>query len=336
MSRIRLVLLTVVMTALAAAVAACGGDDPDADNASPDTEAPDFPVSIEHKFGTTTIEAEPGRVVTLGFSEQDPVLGLGVVPVAVREWFGEQPFAVWPWAQDELGDAEPTVIDMSFGELDYETLATLSPDVIMATHSGITEDEYARLSELAPTVAQSGDYPDFGVPWQEQTRVIGRALGRVEQADALIADVGAQIEAAAEAHPEFEGATVAWASPTGDGQYNAVGPTTPPMRFLSSLGLTVSGDLEAVLGDSDSVQVGAEQMSLLDADVLILPVGSEEERAAIENDPVFQQLEVSKEGRTIFVVGLDDPVYASLSFSTALSLPLAIDEMVPRLADALE
>ena len=95
-------------------------------------------------------------MVTIGFSEQDPVLALGVKPVAVREWFGGHPYAAWPWAVDDLGDAEPTVLTMPFGELDYERIAVLRPDLIVATHSGITEEEYERLSRIAPTWPNPG------------------------------------------------------------------------------------------------------------------------------------------------------------------------------------
>jgi len=139
---------------LAAALAACGGEDEPASTTSPTSAATAspgttqeaaatpttagttataeatgtsgvFPVTVEHKFGTTEIPEEPERVVTIGFSEQDPVLALGVKPVAVREWFGNHPYAVWPWALDELGDAEPQVLVMPYGELDFETIAAL-------------------------------------------------------------------------------------------------------------------------------------------------------------------------------------------------------------------
>lgn len=39
-----------------------------------------FPVTIEHKFGSTEITAVPTRIVTVGLKEQDDLLALGVVP----------------------------------------------------------------------------------------------------------------------------------------------------------------------------------------------------------------------------------------------------------------
>ncbi|MEM8534824.1 MAG: iron-siderophore ABC transporter substrate-binding protein, partial [Chloroflexota bacterium] len=230
-----------------------------------------FPVIIDHTFGSTTIPEVPERVVTIGYSEQDPVLALGVVPVAIRDWFGDQPSAVWPWAQDQLGGAEPEVLQMDFGQLNFEVIATLEPDLLIATHSGITEEEYETLSEIAPVVAQSGDYPDFGMPWQEQTRVIGQALGRAEQAEELVAEVEAQIADAREANPVFETSTVAWAFPADDaGQLWVVGPNTPPVRFLQSLGLQYPDDIADFVGEQDSAQISGERLEMLDVDVLIL------------------------------------------------------------------
>ena len=56
-------------------------------------------------FGQTTIKQPPKRVVSAGYTEQDDLLAVGVVPIAVTNWFGDQPFAVWPWAQPKLGAA---------------------------------------------------------------------------------------------------------------------------------------------------------------------------------------------------------------------------------------
>src|SRR5690349_18320733 len=54
-----------------------------------------YPVTIEHKYGSTTITEFPERIVLVGLTEQDALLALGVVPVATREWYGERPGAVF-------------------------------------------------------------------------------------------------------------------------------------------------------------------------------------------------------------------------------------------------
>ena len=65
-----------------------------------------FPVTIEHKFGETTIDSEPKRIVVVGLREQDALLALGIVPVGTTEWYGEHPGAIFPWAEAALGDAQ--------------------------------------------------------------------------------------------------------------------------------------------------------------------------------------------------------------------------------------
>ena len=68
-------------------------------------------------------------------------------------------------------------MQMPYGELNFELITELDPDLIVATHSGITEQEYEFLSAIAPTLAQPDAYPDFGMPWQAQTELIGQAAG---------------------------------------------------------------------------------------------------------------------------------------------------------------
>ncbi len=296
-----------------------------------------FPITIEHKFGSTTIPEKPSRVVSLGYSEQDPILALGVQPVAVRYWFGDHPFATWPWAQDELGNAQPVVMQMTYGELDFEAIVALDPNVIIATHSGITAEEYERLAQIAPTVAQPAEYVDFGVPWQEQTRIIGRALGQEDLANQQVTAVESSIQSTRQANPSFEGASIAFASPaSGQGQYWVFSPNTPPLRFLTSLGFTFPQELADLVGDRDAVEISSEQIQLLDVDVLIWQVGSEEEKAALQSNPLYQQLGLTDEGRDIFFVGYADTLYGALSFSTVLSLPYAVEYLVPQLAAAVD
>ncbi len=134
-----------------------------------------FPVTVEHKFGSTEIAAEPKRVVTVGYTDQDAVLAFGVVPVGVGDFLGGYKWRERPWAQDALGGAEPEVV--SGQQINFEAVAAQRPDLIIAINAGLKQGDYDRLSQIAPTVGQSGDYIDFGMPWEEQTLLVGRALG---------------------------------------------------------------------------------------------------------------------------------------------------------------
>src|SRR5690348_807829 len=204
------------LAAVAAAVlslgllVACGSDesDPEPESAGEQTtsDAGSFPVTVEHRLGETVIEEEPERVVVVGLTEQDILLELGVTPVAVTEWYGEQPHATWPWAQELLGDAEPEVLSQSDG-IEFEKVAALEPDLIIGTNSGMTEKDYELLSAIAPTVTNvAGSTPYFS-PWQDQVLQVARALGREDDGRALVDEVEGRYAAVREAHPEWEGQT---------------------------------------------------------------------------------------------------------------------------------
>lgn len=105
-------------------------------------------------FGQTVIKQPPKRVVSAGYTEQDDLLAVGVVPIAVTNWFGDQPFAVWPWAQPKLGSAQPVVLNLDNG-IPVEQIGGLKPDLIVAINAGLDADTYQKLSAIAPTLAQS-------------------------------------------------------------------------------------------------------------------------------------------------------------------------------------
>lgn len=55
---------------------------------------------------------DPKRVVSVGIREADPMLALGVVPVAVTDFYsGFDEFTLpWPWAREQQGDAQIEVL----------------------------------------------------------------------------------------------------------------------------------------------------------------------------------------------------------------------------------
>ncbi|MGH8967721.1 MAG: iron-siderophore ABC transporter substrate-binding protein, partial [Actinomycetes bacterium] len=89
---------------LASVLAACGADAPTPPPAPSDGT---FPVTVEHAFGTTTIERAPERVVALGVTDADPVLALGTTPVAVAGYSFYPETGLGPWAQELVRGPQP-------------------------------------------------------------------------------------------------------------------------------------------------------------------------------------------------------------------------------------
>ncbi len=289
-----------------------------------------FPVTIEHKFGSTTIEAEPQRVVSIGYTEQDFLFAVGVSPLAIRYWYGEED-AILPWADEAANGAEPEVLNMTYGALNYEAILAFEPDLISGVTSGITEEEYEVLSQIAPTITQTDEYINFGMPWQDTMLMIGDAVGQGEAAQTLVADVEAMYADAIAQNPEFEGKTVAvaYATEAGFGFYTA---QDSRGRFFTDLGFVVPDELIEIAGESFYADISAERMELLDQDLIAIVNLQfiEGGRETLENDPLFSQLEAVQDGRVLY---LDELPENALGFSSPLSLSYAIGEVVPLLEE---
>lgn len=104
----RVALLSTMLFA-GVVVASCGtGGQEQAGGDAATRAAGAFPVTIQHKYGRTTIPAKPERVISLGLTDHDVALALGATPVAISPWFGQQqPNCLWPWARDEVGQTPP-------------------------------------------------------------------------------------------------------------------------------------------------------------------------------------------------------------------------------------
>ena len=290
----------LTVTAGAALVAGCGSE-------KPGTVANDGSVTVRHIFGETRIPAPPKRVVSAGLTEQDDLLALGVVPIAVTDWFGGEPFAVWPWAQPKLGGAQPTVLTLADG-VAVDQIGALRPDLIVATNAGLDQDTYTRLSAIAPTVAQNG--PDaFFEPWKNQASTIGQAVFKHDEMQALIASVEAKFTAVGEANPAFAGRkALLLAGRLESGEPRQL---TPRWRsdFLTQMGLAVAD-------------------GLADAELLIWATESDEEQAALLGDPKIAE----SDKRNLFT---GKELAGAIAFASPLSYPVVAERLPARIAEAL-
>ncbi|KNY04823.1 iron-siderophore ABC transporter substrate-binding protein [Microbacterium sp. GCS4] len=326
-------LLAAVATA--AALTACSPATDGADADLPEVAADAFPVTVEHAYGETTISEQPKRVVSVGYTEQDTLWALGVKPVGVTDWYGDYDFASWPWADDARGDSEPEVLTTSDG-LDFEAIALLEPDLIIGTNAGMTEEDFDRLSEIAPTVAHSGDYSMYFEPWDVQTLQIGKAVGLEDEAQELVDGIEEQFADAAAAHPEFSGTPAVFLqNAIYDGSAIAYqdGLSTD---FLTDLGFTIPADIDAYAPEDESggqAYIPVENLDVLNAaDVLIWGTEKEEDVTALEGEAFVTALRAMQSGSVVYTDGV---TAGAIYFTSPLSLPYVLDALVPALSDAV-
>jgi iron complex transport system substrate-binding protein len=293
-------------------------------------------ATLTHAFGTTEVPADPQRVVTWGWGSADAAIALGVVPVAIpAQTYGGDAEGVLPWLRERLeadGHAVPTVLPDS-QEVPVEAIAAARPDLVLAPYSGITEAEYEQLSRIAPTVA----YPEeaWATPWRDTIRIVGQALGRTAEAEALLEDIDDTVAAQAAAHPEFWGRSIALVASTPDAFY-VYRPTDPRVEFTTDLGFTSAPSVEALAtGDSTFFfTLSPERLGELDSDVLVSYAATQAEADAFLASPSARLLPQVARGAVASVVGTE--LVASVSPPTALSLTWALDEYVALLSAAAQ
>jgi len=323
--------------ALALVTACGGGDDPAAGDNEPAASSSGpaaFPVSIEHKYGTTQLSKAPERVVVVGLTEQDALLALGVVPVATTKWFGENPGEIWPWAKEKLGSGTVPVSLTDTDGIQFEKVAAQKPDLIVAMYSGMTKEGYDTLSKLAPVIAQPKDTVDYGAAWDVITTTVGKAVGKSAEAQKLVIDTNALFTAVAAAHPEFKGKT-ALMTTIYEGYY-VYGPQDPRGRLLTSLGFTLPTGLGAVTGKEFGASISKERIDLLNTDALVWLVPDyTKDKAKVQADPLYAALDVRKKGGDVWLED-GETLGSATSFITVLSLPYLLDGLVPQLAAAVD
>lgn len=354
----RLLGLTTTAVLLTAALAACGTDEgpaattpsttettsgtEDGDTEDGDAGAGDaFPVTIEHAFGTTTITERPERIATVAWSNHEVPLALGIVPVGMSRatWGDDDDDGVLPWVEERLEELDadfPELFDETDG-IDFEAVADTQPDLILATYSGLSQEEYDTLSRIAPVVA----YPEvaWGTSYEDMIRLSSTAIGLADQGEQLIDDLHDQVDAALTEHSALAGKKVLFAfldvSDLSKIGFYTSHDTRP--GFLESIGLpapTVVAE-ESAGTEAFYVEVSAEQADRF-ADVDVFVTYGEADGAIIaqlQADPLLSQIPAIAEG-SIAILENSTPLAASANPSP-LSIGWGVDDYFAILAGAV-
>lgn len=297
-----------------------------------------FPVTIKHAFGETTISKEPTRVATVGWVDQDMAVSLGVVPVgATAMTWGGNAGKSTDWfdaAVARLGGKTPTRYDDTDG-IPVTEIATLAPDVILATSSGLTKADYDKLSKIAPVVAQPG--APWVTPWTTSLETVGKALGRPTKATAVRAQTDKVVADAKAAHPELAGKTMVFAylTTTDLSQIGIYGKEDNRVRALEAFGLRSAPIVSSAVKPGQFYgNVSAEQASTIQSDVLLSYAEKPTDIAAFTANPLIGQIPALRSGHAYAEV--DKQIGLSVTNPSPLSMPVIVDKYLPGVVKAVK
>ncbi|MET0908525.1 MAG: ABC transporter substrate-binding protein [Ilumatobacteraceae bacterium] len=286
------------------------------DTTAPDAPAVEFPLTIEHRYGSTTLDAPPQTIVSLDTQWTDVLVALDA-PLAAAALDPSVEGGVFPWQEGVPADVERIPVTNT---IPYEAIAALQPDLIVITYYATSEADYELLSAIAPTIPLLGD--EEVDTWQAIAEVAGQIVGDPQAATDLIADAE-QLSADVLAElPGLEGKTYALANYVpGDAIYVVADPDDGASAFFSQIGMTIDPDLLAIAdGASGRVTLSLEQIGLLDADMLVLLTNG----ADPADIPGYDQLPAVQSGA---VAILDIPDVSGLNTPTPLSVPYSLERI---------
>lgn len=338
---------TAVAAALAALIALSGctpsdGPGPDETAAGaqssgdaallpPAEGATDYPLTLETPWGETVLEDRPERIAVIGgLGDQESTLALDIAPVVGSD------SGIYPWIESTRFDEIPEFVDPWADSFQFEALLAAEPDLIIASTYGKLEDDYERLSSIAPVLAIEAS-GDFAWDWRELVRSVGEATDLGDLAEQEIEETEASIVEAAEAHPEYQGRTVGIIINRGQEAgiqfVNTSG--SPAEELLDQLGFDEHPNVEQ-LSAFDWGDVAIENIGLVDAEALVVArhggEGSVEEATSwLEGNGLYQQLGAVQAGK---VSTIDpNPETGGLDLAWAFAYPnvlthrWAVDEL---------
>ncbi|MDO3409786.1 iron-siderophore ABC transporter substrate-binding protein [Saccharibacillus sp. CPCC 101409] len=300
-----------------------------------------YPVTIKSALGDAVIEKKPERVVTIQWGNQDVALALGVVPVgfsAANFGVKDEDKGLLPWTKeklDELGATDPNVFQDTDG-LDFEAISDAKPDVILAAYSGITQEDYDTLSEIAPVVA----YPTspWTTKWREQIQLSAEGMGLKVEGDQLIADTEKLVSDKFAAYPQLKDKKIAWVNFSADdlSKLHIYTPVDTRVSFLEEMGLTYPESITSKITDPDSysLELSAENAEALNDVDIIVGYGDDKLYEALKADPLLGKIPAIERGSVAFIAA-DTPLVAA-GTPTPLSIAYTIDDYMKLLGAAAD
>lgn len=299
-----------------------------------------FPVTIKHIYGETTITEKPERIATVAWANHEVPLALGVVPVGMSKatWGDDDGDGVLPWVEDklkELGAETPALFDETDG-IPFDDISATDPDVILASYSGLTQEDYDTLSKIAPVVA----YPDiaWGTTYQQMIEMNSKAIGLEDEGKQLISDLETEVNDALADAPALADSTVmfAYLDPTDLSQIGFYTTHDTRPSFLADLGVPQPAIVEEESKGSKEfyLMVSAEEADKFSDVDLFITYGDDTTLAALQADPLLSKIPAIAKG-SVAILPDATPLSASANPSP-LSISWGITDYFTLLNDAIK
>ncbi|MGO3026277.1 ABC transporter substrate-binding protein [Corynebacterium variabile] len=271
-----------VGVAAVALLAACSGDEEDAD---------DSPAS------STDSDAQTTRVVALNTGHLDHLLLLGIVPVglAVAKSANGDPSGIPDYIYDRFGESFDLDAIEQVGlraEPDVEKIATLEPDLILSNDRA-DEALLTQLRGITTVVTTNGG----SELWKEDLGILADAVGKREEADDLLAAY--EKNASDWADNRGNDAVVSLVRGRND-EYILTGPSSLSGSVVEDAGLTRPDGQR--FSDTANHDLSVENTDQLDADYLFYSFDGGAE--SLTDSASWRNLEVVKDGNA-YAVDMD-------------------------------
>ncbi|GAB3654039.1 ABC transporter substrate-binding protein [Zhihengliuella somnathii] len=336
--------LLAAAAATALTLSACSGTATGEDTPADGEAAGAFPVTVESIYGETVIPEQPERVATISWSNADTALALGVVPVGmpIDDWGGGED-GTTAWVDDKLeelgaplGSEDAPELYSEADGVNFEAIAELQPDVILAAYSGLTQEEFDKLSKIAPVVGPQE--PNYQSPWQSVAQVTGEALGKSAEAEQLVSDIEGEFAAISEEHPGIEDLTFIAANlDLKENTINVYAGGDTRARLFETIGMKQAPIVtENTEEDSFYFEWSVERADELDSDILYTFIPEGTEMSAVTEDDLYSQIPAVANGGLVATRSNEETM--SISAANVLGLPWALENVIPdfiETADAL-
>lgn len=324
-----------IVTASTMVLVGCSSPDenqPAAGSSVPAAEPGALPVTIDHKYGSTTISTQPARVAAMGVGDGDTLLALGITPTTIAP-FADPTQRSAPWNEKLLGDAKPVILPNVSAEFGAQIAKALStdPQLVTAVGAAPTREHYDTLSKAVPTIVRPAQYQDWQVPWEVQTLEIGKSVGLPDAASKKISEARQHVEALRAEHPELEAKTGVVVTGSPDGGVSIYGPGDGRAQTLADYGLNFPQALKSTITNGFYGSISAERLDLLDAADVVVVVDWSGANAKLKSDATWNRQRYVTQGRAVY---LDQQVGSAMSVPTVLTVPWVADKTIGPISDA--